>query len=163
MLVVEHKTHEISGTHVKEKLIILELSLFCIACRWKNRDRNCMFHYFCRARYDLDNLANGIFPCHKLQGVFTEVSECMYVVWNIKNQIVLFLSLCVCVCVCVCVWGGGGGGGAYVCMCVFVCLCGVWCGGGCNGITESYGGDQVQFIIKEPKSSYPHPPTPGDE
>ena len=72
-----------------------------------------MFHYFCRARYDLDNLANGIFPCHKLQGVFTEVSECMYVVWNIKNQIVLFLSLCVCVCVCV--WGGGGG--AYVCVC----------------------------------------------
>ena len=103
-----------------------------------------MFHYFCRARYDLDNLANGIFPCHKLQGVFTEVSECMYVVWNIKNQIVLFLSLCVCVRVC-------------------VCLCGVWCGGGCNDITESYGGDQVQFIIKEPKSSYPHPPTPGDE
>ena len=75
-----------------------------------------MFHYFCRARYDLDNLANGIFPCHKLQGVFTEVSECMYVVWNIKNQIVLFLSLCVCVRVCVCVCGGGGG--AYACMCV---------------------------------------------
>ena len=28
MLVVEHKTHEISGTRVKGKLIILELSLF---------------------------------------------------------------------------------------------------------------------------------------
>ena len=79
-----------------------------------------MFHYFCRARYDLDNLANGIFPCHKLQGVFTEVSECMYVVWNIKNQIVLFLSLCVCACVCVCVCGGGGGRG---CVCVYVCVC----------------------------------------
>ena len=118
MLVVEDKTHEISGTHVKEKLIILELSLFCIACRWKNRDRNCMFHYFCRARYDLDNLANGIFPCHKLQGVFTEVSECMYVVWNIKNQIVLFLSLCVCVCVWV-----GGGEGVRSCVCVCLCVC----------------------------------------
>ena len=66
------------------------------------------------------------------------------------------VGVCVCVCVCVCVGGG-------VRMCVCVCLCGVWCGGGCNDITESYGGDQVQFIKKEPKSSYPHPPPPGDE
>ena len=28
VLVVEHKAHEISGTHDKEKLITLELSLF---------------------------------------------------------------------------------------------------------------------------------------
>ena len=70
-----------------------------------------MFHYFCRARYDLDNLANGIFPCHKLQGVFTEVSECIYVVWNIKKpNCFIFKFVCVC--------GGGGRGGAYACMCV---------------------------------------------
>ena len=143
VLVVEHKTHEISGTHVKEKLIILELSLFCIACRWKNRDRNCMFHYFCRARYDLDNLANGIFPCHKLQGVFTEVSECMYVVWNIKKANCFIFK---------CEWG-------WVCVCVYVCVCGVWWGGGCNDITESYGGDQVQLIImnQNPPAPYPFP------
>ena len=76
-----------------------------------------------------------------------------------KPNCFIFKFVCVCVCVCVCVWGGGEG----VRMCVCVCLCGVWCGGGCNDVTESYGGDQVQFIIKEPKSSYPHPPTPGDE
>ena len=49
---------------------------------------------------------------------------------------------------------------------------GVWgaaCGaveGGGEGrkdITESYRGDQVQFIMKEPKPSYPHPLPPGDE
>ena len=69
-----------------------------------------MFHYFCRARYDLDNLANGIFPCHKLQGMFTEVSECIYVVWNIKKpNCFIFKFLCVV---------GGGRGGAYACMCV---------------------------------------------
>ena len=74
-----------------------------------------MFHYFCRARYDLDNLANGIFPCHKLQGVFTGVSECIYVVWNIKKPngfIFKFVCVCVCVRVCVCV-----GGGVRMCVC----------------------------------------------
>ena len=30
-------------------------------------------------------------------------------------------------------------------------------GEGRKDITESYRGDQVQFIMKEPKSSYPHP------
>ena len=82
--------------------------------------------------------------------MFTEVSECIYVVWNIKIQIVLFLSLCVCVCVCV-------GGGGCVCVYVCVCVCGVWCGGGCNDITESYGGDQVQLIIM---NQNPPAPTP---
>ena len=50
-------------------------------------------------------------------------------------------------------------------------VCGVrhavqWRGGGGEGrkdITESYMGDQVQFIMKEPKPSYPQPPPPGDE
>ena len=48
-------------------------------------------------------------------------------------------------------------------------VCGVrravqWRGGeGRKDITESYRGDQVQFIMKEPKPSYPHPPPPGDE
>ena len=42
-------------------------------------------------------------------------------------------------------------------------VCGAACGaveGGGEGrkdITESYRGDQVQFIMKEPKPSYPHP------
>ena len=35
VLVVEHKAHEISGTHVKEKLITLELSLFASPVAWK--------------------------------------------------------------------------------------------------------------------------------
>ena len=100
-----------------------------------------MFHYFCRARYDLDNLANGIFPCHKLQGVFTEVNECMYVVWNIKKANCFIFK---------CEWG-------WVCVCVYVCVCGVWWGGGCNDITESYGGDQVQLIIM---NQNPPAPTP---
>ena len=48
-------------------------------------------------------------------------------------------------------------------------VCGVrhavqWRGGeGRKDITESYRGDQVQFIMKEPKPSYPHPLPPGDE
>ena len=50
-------------------------------------------------------------------------------------------------------------------------VCGVrhavqWRGGGGEGrkdIKESYRGDQVQFIMKEPKPSYPHPLPPGDE
>ena len=69
-----------------------------------------MFHYFCRARYDLDNLANGIFPCHKLQGVFTEVSECMYVVWNIKKAN-CFIFKCECAYARMCVCAGCGGVG----------------------------------------------------
>ena len=49
-------------------------------------------------------------------------------------------------------------------VCVGVCcVCGVWWSGGCKDITESYRGDQVQLIIKEPKSSNPHPPPSGDE
>ena len=44
-----------------------------------------------------------------------------------------------------------------VCVRVYMCVCGVWWGGGCNDSTESYGGDLVQLIIKEPKSSYTHP------
>ena len=39
-------------------------------------------------------------------------------------------------------------------MCVCVC---VWGGGGCNDITESYGGDQVQLIIM---NQNPPAPTP---
>ena len=59
----------------KNILITLEFSIFCmIACSRKNS-----FHNFRQARCGLDNLPNGIFPCHKLQGVFTEVSEYMHV------------------------------------------------------------------------------------
>ena len=41
---------------------------------------------------------------------------------------------------------------------VWGAACGAVEGGeGRKDITESYRGDQVQFIMKEPKSSYPHP------
>ena len=68
----------------------------------------------------------------------------MHVVWNIKKKPNCFILKCV--------WG-------WVCVCVrvYMCVCGVWWGGGCNDSTESYGGDLVQLIIKEPKSSYTHP------
>ena len=47
---------------------------------------------------------------------------------------------------------------------VWGAACGAVEGGeGRKDITESYRGDQVQFIMKEPKPSYPHPPPPGDE
>ena len=50
-------------------------------------------------------------------------------------------------------------------VCVWGAACGAVGGGGegRKDITESYRGDQVQFIMKEPKPSYPHPPPPGDE
>ena len=54
----------------------------------KNSDRNCTQFYtkiFCRARWDWDNLTNGIFPCHKLQGVFTDVGEWIHVLLNIPH------------------------------------------------------------------------------
>ena len=41
---------------------------------------------------------------------------------------------------------------------VWGAACGAVEGGeGRKDITESYRGDQVQFIMKEPKPSYPHP------
>ena len=49
--------------------------------------------------YDWDNLANGILRCHKLPGVFTEVSEYMHVVSKIKIEVFLLFSA----------WVGGGG------------------------------------------------------
>ena len=70
----------------KKKMITLGFSLFCIACSWKNSDGNCTFHNFCRARWDWDNLTNGIFPCHKLQGVFTDVGEWIHVLLNITHR-----------------------------------------------------------------------------
>ena len=36
--------------------------IFCIACSWKNSDRNCTIHNFCRVRCDWDNLAQRNFP-----------------------------------------------------------------------------------------------------
>ena len=49
---------------------------------------------------------------------------------------------------------------------VWGAACGAVEGGGGEGrkdSTESYRGDQVQFIMKEPNPSYPHPLPPGDE
>ena len=70
----------------RKKMITLGFSLFCIACSWKNSDGNCTFHNFCRARWDWDNLTNGIFPCHKLQGVLTDVGEWIHVLLNITHR-----------------------------------------------------------------------------
>ena len=65
--------------YASEKKWSLEnLPLFCIACSWKNN--------LCRARWDWDNLANGIFSRHKLQVVFTEVNEWIHVLLNITHR-----------------------------------------------------------------------------
>ena len=81
---------KVSGTHVSKKMIILII---------QDSDRNCTFRNFCRVPYDWDNLANRILRCRKLPGVFTEVSEYMHVVFNIKIEVFLFFST----------WVSGGG------------------------------------------------------
>ena len=73
----------------KKKKDHSKIVLFCITCSWKNSDRNCTQFYtkfFCRARWDWDNLTNWIFPCHKLQGVFTDVGEWIHVLLNITHR-----------------------------------------------------------------------------
>ena len=45
-----------------------------------------IFHNFCRACCGWDNLANGIFPCHELQGVITDVSEWIHALLNITHR-----------------------------------------------------------------------------
>ena len=73
----------------KKKKITLKLSFFASPAVGKNSDRNCTQFYtkiFCRARWDWDNLTNGIFPCHKLQGVFTDVGEWIHVLLNITHR-----------------------------------------------------------------------------
>ena len=73
----------------KKKMITLKLSSFASPAVGKNSDRNCSQFYtkiFCRARWDWDNLTNGIFPCHKLQGVFTDVGEWIHVLLNIPHR-----------------------------------------------------------------------------
>ena len=89
------------GTHVsKQNLITL---VFLHRLQLEKQRSNCAFHNFCRARCDWDNLANGIFPCHKSQGVFTGGIECMHVVLNITNRsIFIFLCLWVHGCAFVC-------------------------------------------------------------
>ena len=96
VLVVGHNAHESFRDTCFQKN---DHSHFYIACRWQDSDRNCTFRNFCRVPYDWDNLANGILRCHKLPGVFTEVSEYMHVVFNIKIEVFLFFSA----------WVGGGG------------------------------------------------------
>ena len=90
-LVVEHNAHEKNPGHMskKKKKITLKLSFFASPAVGKNSDRNCTQFYtkiFCRARWDWDNLTNGIFPCHKLQGVFTDVGEWIHVLLNITHR-----------------------------------------------------------------------------
>ena len=73
----------------KKKMITLKLSSFASPAIGKNSDRNCTQFYtkiFCRARWDWDNLTDGIFPCHKLQGVFTDVGEWIHVLLNITHR-----------------------------------------------------------------------------
>ena len=81
-LVVEHNAREKIRDICFEKNYRSKIVLFCIACSWENSDRNSTFHNFCRARWNWDNLT-GIFPCHKLHDVFTEVSEWTHVLLNI--------------------------------------------------------------------------------
>ena len=87
---VNHIAHEKNPGHMsKKKKITLKLSFFASPAVGKNSDRNCTQFYtkiFCRARWDWDNLTNGIFPCHKLQGVFTDVGEWIHVLLNITHR-----------------------------------------------------------------------------
>ena len=86
---------KVSGTHVSKQMIIL---IFTSPAADKTAIE--IVHFVtCRVPYDWDNLANGILRCHKLPDVFTEVSEYMHVVFNIKIEVFLFFSA----------WVGGGG------------------------------------------------------
>ena len=96
------------------------------------------FLNFCRACCGWNNLANGR-RVHWGQWVYACCLE--HITW--KSFFFCYFFVCVRACLCRCV----------------LCVCGVWWSGGCKDITESYRGDQVQLIIKEPKSSNPHPPS----
>ena len=78
-------------THVPKKIDHSRIVFLCIVCSWKNGDQNRTFHYFCRARYDLDSLANKACSLKYYRSIF----------------IFIFVFGWVCVCVCVCLWGGG--------------------------------------------------------
>ena len=74
---VEHNAHEKNpGYMSKKKKITLKLSFFASPAVGKTKT----------ARWDWDNLTNGIFPCHKLQGVFTDVGEWIHVLLNITHR-----------------------------------------------------------------------------
>ena len=49
----------------------------------------------CISQHFWDNLADGIFPRHKLQGVFTEVYEYMHIVLYITHRSAFFEPACV--------------------------------------------------------------------
>ena len=49
----------------------------------------------CISQLFWDNLADGIFPRHKLQGVFTEVYEYMHVVLYLARRSAFFVPACV--------------------------------------------------------------------
>ena len=71
-----------SGTYVSKKIIALKLIFFASPAVEKTAIEMVHFTIFCPARWDWDNLT-GIFPCHKLHDVFTEVSEWTHVLLNI--------------------------------------------------------------------------------
>ena len=102
LIVFEHNTHKnFRDTCFKKQFDHSRTVLFCIACSWKKSDGNCTFLNFCRACYGWNNLANGIFPWHKLE-VFTEVSECMHAVLSITHRRIVIFCVCVRGFVCVC-------------------------------------------------------------
>ena len=73
----------------KKKKITLKLSFFASPAVGKTAIEivhNFTQNFFCRARWDWDNLTNGIFPGHKLQGVFTDVGEWIHVLLNITHR-----------------------------------------------------------------------------
>ena len=59
-----------------------KIALFCIAWSWEKQRSKLYISQFLSSPLSWDNLT-GIFPCHKLHDVFTEVSEWTHVLLNI--------------------------------------------------------------------------------
>lgn len=86
-----------SGRYVsKKKKINLELSLFALPAAGRTAIKITTFV----ERAEIGIIKPTEFPpCRKLQGVFTEISECMHVVLNIKRKNILIFDIGAWVCV----------------------------------------------------------------
>ena len=79
-------------TYVKNKIITITLKLYFFLHRLQLEEQ---LSNLCISQLFWDNLADGIFPRHKLQGVFTEVYEYMHIVLYITHRSAFFVPACV--------------------------------------------------------------------